>query len=294
MDDVLQLHTIFVNVSKGQEAKADVVERCFGTTDTEAVLKEILRRGELQVGEKEREAALAKARREIATSLASLSVNPTTMHPYPVTMLEKAMREVHFKPDTRRPAKPQALELLAILQGSMPIARAKMRLKVDCSASLWAQLEPLVSALEQRTEREQSLEMVLLIEPGSFRAVNDLVLREGGHLTVVSMAAHGGEAEANVAADARGEVAEKDSSEAVVVEEPAKQPTGDEAKQKEEAEPTRVVKEKTSRRGKKGQVDMNALLGVVDSDDDDDWKSKGATTKGGKKGAKGKKGKGRK
>lgn len=54
------------------------------------MLKEIIEKGELQVGEKEREAALQKMRKEIASSLAAMSVNPTTLRPYPVTLIEKA------------------------------------------------------------------------------------------------------------------------------------------------------------------------------------------------------------
>jgi ribosome maturation protein SDO1 len=68
------------------------VEKAFGTSNETAILSEILQKGELQVGEKEREAALGKMRKEIASSLAGMSVNPGTMRPYPVTIIEKVMK----------------------------------------------------------------------------------------------------------------------------------------------------------------------------------------------------------
>jgi ribosome maturation protein SDO1 len=112
LDEVLQSRQLFVNVSKvrgvllcqryrafanglrtqGELAKWELVEKAFGTSDETAILSEILQRGELQVGEKEREAALAKMRKEIASSLAGMSVNPGTMRPYPVTIIEKVMK----------------------------------------------------------------------------------------------------------------------------------------------------------------------------------------------------------
>jgi ribosome maturation protein SDO1 len=281
---------IFVNVSKGQVAKAEAVEKCFGTAKTEDVLVEILRRGELQVGEKEREAALTKIRREIATALANMSVNPTTMRPYPMTILEKAMKEVHFKPDAKKPAKRQALDLLTQLQATMPIERAKMRLKLECTGSVIELLERegLVSAIEGRTDGSDNVsgvEVVVLIEPGCFRAVDDAVQRNGGRVTVLSLAALR-EGDAVEGTDGEGIV--RGSSNPVAC---ATGGDGDNASPHEDVQvaPATTKPVPASRRAQRGQVDMNALLGVVDDDSSEDWKKKGAT-KGGKK----KKGKGKK
>ncbi len=305
LDEVLQSRAIFINVSKGQVAKSDAVEKCFGTADADAILKEILRRGELQVGEKEREAALSKVRREIASCLANLSVNPTTMRPYPVTILEKAMKEVHYKPDAKKPAKRQALELLVLLQPTMPIERAKMRLKLSCSAATFALLEhEHISAVESRTELAQGLEAVVLIEPGSFRAVDEAVQREGGRVTVVSLAAQregeGGESELDVigtplapVTTPSGETPKADTVTAVAV---GDKPTaadgnGGAPDSATNVPAKRAAKPAASRRAQRGQADMSELMGVVkDDSDDDDWKKGG---KGGKRGA-GKKKAGRK
>ena len=102
---MLQSRQVFANVSKGELARADSVAKAFKGAAEEAVLEEILQRGELQVGEKERELALTKMRLEVASALAAMSVNPVTMRPYPVTMIVKAMKDVHFKPDLRTAAR---------------------------------------------------------------------------------------------------------------------------------------------------------------------------------------------
>lgn len=49
LDEVLQTDSVFLNVSKGQFAKKEDLEKAFGTTDVTAICKEILAKGELQV-----------------------------------------------------------------------------------------------------------------------------------------------------------------------------------------------------------------------------------------------------
>ena len=53
LDEVIQIESVFLNVSKGQVASNDDLQKAFGTTDVNKVLLEILKKGELQVGDKE-------------------------------------------------------------------------------------------------------------------------------------------------------------------------------------------------------------------------------------------------
>ena len=68
---------------------------------------EILKKGELQVGEKERANELENLRREVATAVAERCVDPDTQRPHTVTMIEKAMSEIHFAVKTNKSAKSQ-------------------------------------------------------------------------------------------------------------------------------------------------------------------------------------------
>jgi len=43
IDDVLQISNIFVNVSKGEVAKANDLEKAFGTSSTNDIVKEVRR-----------------------------------------------------------------------------------------------------------------------------------------------------------------------------------------------------------------------------------------------------------
>lgn len=70
IDEVLQTHTVFTNVSKGQVAKKEDLLKAFGKDDPTEVCMEILAKGELQVSDKERHSQLDSLFKDIATTVA--------------------------------------------------------------------------------------------------------------------------------------------------------------------------------------------------------------------------------
>lgn len=66
-----------------------------------------MKKGEVQVGEREREHDLAALRKEISTLVADKCVDPATQRPYPVGMIEKAMAEAGVSVKTGKNAKSQ-------------------------------------------------------------------------------------------------------------------------------------------------------------------------------------------
>lgn len=75
------------------------------------MLDQILKKGEVQVGDKEREHDLTSIRREIATLVAEKCVDPSTQRPYPVGIIEKAMSEAGFSVRPGKSAKSQVRSL---------------------------------------------------------------------------------------------------------------------------------------------------------------------------------------
>jgi len=112
LDEVLQSHTVYSNVSKGVLAKSKDLVKAFGTDDQTKICIEvpiprpippaircslspercyspidslplqILEKGELQVSGKEREAQLSSQFRDIATIVMEKTINPETRRPY--------------------------------------------------------------------------------------------------------------------------------------------------------------------------------------------------------------------
>lgn len=201
IDEVLQTHTVFTNVSKGILAKSKDLIQVFGTDDEDKVCLEILEKGELQVADRERESQLSNQFRDIATIVMAKTVNPETERPYTITMIERLMREVHFAVDPHRNSKQQALELIRELQSKYPITRARMKLRFVVPTSQIDQLSTALnswnSQIEGREEMTNSSSLVCKIDPGHFRECDALVRELQGTLEVVSMAVQG-EGESNI------------------------------------------------------------------------------------------------
>ncbi|KAJ2746056.1 hypothetical protein GGI20_001683 [Coemansia sp. BCRC 34301] len=184
IDEVLQIHQVYVNVSKGQVAKTEELRKCFNTEDVDEVIKEVLLKGEQQVSDKERHHQLDNMLRDIATVVAEKCVNPATQQPYTVTMMEKVMADIHYSVNPNRSAKQQALDVIKQIQeqNTVPIARAQMRIRISLPRKDAKRLKEKILELvakvedeEREEDRGDEYELVCLIDPGQYRAVTELI-----------------------------------------------------------------------------------------------------------------------
>ncbi|KAI8090308.1 SBDS protein C-terminal domain-containing protein [Gilbertella persicaria] len=197
LDEVLQIHNVFFNVSKGQVVSKEDLKKCFKTEDMDKVIQEILKKGELQVAEKERTDQLETLWKDIANIVTDNCVNPQTKRPYTVTMIEKAMQDLHLSVNPKRSTKSQALDVIKQLQEKqlLPIQRAQMRLRVTLpqsaeSKKLREKIMPLLTSVEDEDSGSMEIEIIALIDPGKYRTINDLLQKEGkgkGQLEIMNL-----------------------------------------------------------------------------------------------------------
>lgn len=182
IDEVLQTHTVFTNVSKGQAAKKEELVKAFGKADDTEICKEILAKGELQISEKERASMIDSTFNSVATNIASLCINPETRRPYPVSIIEKSLKDVHFSVKMNKNAKQQTLEAIKLLKESMPIERARMKLSITFQGKESPKLKENLLKLAASTVSEDwdgpTLRLVILIDPGHFRQIDEMVRNE--------------------------------------------------------------------------------------------------------------------
>ena len=107
LDEVVQIENVFTNVSKGALVPQDDLKKAFGTVNVQDVVKEILQKGELQVGEKERNHELSSTWKEIVTLVCEKCVDPSSQRPYTFGMIDKAMSDIHYSIKTGKSTKSQ-------------------------------------------------------------------------------------------------------------------------------------------------------------------------------------------
>ncbi|OXV11760.1 hypothetical protein Egran_00479 [Elaphomyces granulatus] len=95
IDNVLQVHTVFLSVSKAQTAPAAELTKAFGpNVPIDDIIQEILRKGEVQVGERERKEILDRIEKEVVDIVSGRLVDPTTKRVYTPGMIEKALSQL--------------------------------------------------------------------------------------------------------------------------------------------------------------------------------------------------------
>lgn len=154
---------------------------------------QILQRGELQVSERERDTQSANLLKDMATIIAEKCVNPETKRPYPPSMIEKAIKDLHYSAKPNQSAKQQALEVIRQLQEKqvIPIARAQMRLKIMMPSKDAKRIADAIKSHVARTEDEDwstdTYECTVMVDPGKFRQLDELIGKETKGRAVVDV-----------------------------------------------------------------------------------------------------------
>lgn len=191
IDEVVQVPQVFVNVGKGEVASSQDLQKYFNTNDVEKAVLEILNKGELQVGGKERQQHQEQIHQSVLEIVASKVINPKNSRPYPASILEKALNMVEFRFSATKPAKAQALEAIKLLVDKqlIPIARACMRIRVsdDNGVDYVDKLKEKMDVVEYNVVGD-SWEIVGLINPSDFREIDQLVT-QGSKAGVVEVMA---------------------------------------------------------------------------------------------------------
>lgn len=176
IDEVMQTVNVFTNVSKGAVAKKEDLMKCFGHDDIKKICIEILDKGELQISEKERQTQLESAAKDVATIISEKCINSETKRPFPVSMIEKSMKQIHFSVNSKRNTKQQALEVIKKLKEVLPIERCMMKLRVVTHKRNKDKLKELAREVEsEQVEGDGIYEIIMSIDPGNFRLVDDLI-----------------------------------------------------------------------------------------------------------------------
>lgn len=198
LSEVLQSSSVFTNVSKGELAPKDEVAKVFGNMDTNAIIKEILDKGELQVTGKERTANLESLFKEVANTISHMCVNPQNQQPYPASIIERAMHDAHVNLAAsgreNRGAKQIALEVIKTLKQGVngkPILlleRAQMRVIIDApieaAGRIRLAVSPLLAVIEGDFVEESSINITGLVDPGNFHALKAAVSKANSNGSV--------------------------------------------------------------------------------------------------------------
>jgi ribosome maturation protein SDO1 len=187
VNEVLQAQFVFHNVSRGVIASKESLLEAFGNTEHLACAMIVLDKGELEVSEKERSLHFETLFKDIAATLSEKCINPISKRPYPVSIIEKALRDAHFAVVPSKTAKAQLLKALQVLKdhGDFTIERARMKVRLTVP-SLTGDKDGLKGhvisffrefsadfELEPAMVVENSVVIEIVTDPGFFRRIEE-------------------------------------------------------------------------------------------------------------------------
>jgi ribosome maturation protein SDO1 len=201
LSEVLQMDEIFKDVVRGDKAKNKDILAAFGTTDRKKVCMEILTKGAFQVSEKERAVQIETLFKEIACIIVEKCIDHSTQRPFTVSVIEKTMKDkLNFSVNVTKTAKQQALEIIPLLKQHLPLVRCHMKVRFRVGSKhiklMKAELaKNRVQIIQEEFDSTCNDSMyVCLIDPGAFRAINDLVgqcSKGADQVEVLEMSAQG-------------------------------------------------------------------------------------------------------
>ena len=181
LDNVVQSHSIFVNVDQGMLAKQTTIFEALQVKTMDEALKLILQEGKLSLAEKERKIVIANLTKDIASIVASQCVNTNTQRPLTPTMVERAMKTIGFSVKLKKSAKAQALQLIRILQKEKyPITRARIRIKFIIKSELAEKMISMLPIVESTEVKEDTTIVIAQVDPGSLRPLAKNLAAEFG------------------------------------------------------------------------------------------------------------------
>lgn len=181
ISEVLQTETVFDNVSKGVEANKKDLQRAFGTKDQLEICKKILKCGELQVSDKEREVFMEGIFRDVVQIVIEKCVHAQTGRQHSALAIENALKAKGFSVQQEHTAKKQALKALELLCTELPesFKRAQMRLRIACPETLQADItkylrEEAGATIEEESTSAGGCAITFVCDPRRYRDLDKL------------------------------------------------------------------------------------------------------------------------
>jgi ribosome maturation protein SDO1 len=188
IDEVVQSHSIFVNVDQGKLATTATVLDCLAVDNMEDALRLILAEGKIALAEKERRIKIINTHKDIASIVASQCVNANTHRPLTVTMVERAMRAIGFSVKLNKAPKAQALTVIRLLQRAMyPITRAPIRLKLVVRSEDTDKLADMLPIIEAIERTDVLTTVIGQVDPGHLRPLVKRIGEEIGPEVVIEI-----------------------------------------------------------------------------------------------------------
>jgi ribosome maturation protein SDO1 len=165
--EVIRDNFVYTDLKKGMKAGKPELELSFGTTDLNACVERIVKKGELEVTQEFRDEALENRRKQVIDFLSKNALNAQTNRPFTPDLLESAMKQAGVKIENQ-PVDRQLKSIIETLKKVLPIKIETKKIKIKIPAEFTGRTYGLVQEYKEKEDwlSDGSLEVILNIPVG--------------------------------------------------------------------------------------------------------------------------------
>jgi len=125
---------IFKNIGQGESVSSSDLEKSFGTTDINEIVKKIVKEGEVLVTQEQRSAEQEKKFKQVVDFLATNATNPQTGNPHSSERIKSVLEQAHIN-IKNIPIENQINDILQEISKIIPIRLEMKKVKVTVPAA---------------------------------------------------------------------------------------------------------------------------------------------------------------
>jgi ribosome maturation protein SDO1 len=120
-EQLLAVEEVFKDARKGERASTEELQKAFGTTDIQKIVRVIIEEGEVQITAEQRKEMLEQKRRQIIEFIRRNAVDPRTGAPHPPARIERALEEARVHIDIFKSVEAQVKDVVKALKPILPL-----------------------------------------------------------------------------------------------------------------------------------------------------------------------------
>jgi len=130
ISNVLVSEEIYSDVEKGEKISSSELTKTFGMDNKIEIARKILMEGELQIPKELRDELIDKKRKQIASIISKISINPITKAPHPIERILNVMEKKGININYYKKAEDQAQEVIDRIKDELPISIENTKLEI--------------------------------------------------------------------------------------------------------------------------------------------------------------------
>ena len=160
---MLAINQVFTDSKKGMRSSSADLEKLFGTTDSEKISEEIVKKGDVQITAEFRRKKAEERRKQIVDFISKFSIDPRSKLPHPPERIMNAMEQSHVKIDPFKTAEQQVDDVVKAIREVLPVSFEELNLHIEVLAQYGSRVYGVMKEFGSFTDQWSGDKLIIKI-----------------------------------------------------------------------------------------------------------------------------------